>query len=173
VDQKVLTLGDPNELNGHEMDVFLQCVHALKPWKKGPLCLFGTDIDTEWRSDFKWERLQVSLPNLKDKVICDLGCGNGYFMYRMLEYSPKFVLGVDPNLHAWLEFNLFQRITGVENIKFEYMRGDIMASLPGMFDIVFCLGVLYHTSDPIAMLKDIHKSMKAKSVRDYCIKVSI
>jgi hypothetical protein len=172
VDQHVLTMGDPDELNNEQMDVFHQCINALKPWKKGPLCLFGTHIDTEWRSDFKWERLQKSLPNLKDKVVCDLGCGNGYFMYRMLEYSPKLVLGVDPNLHAWLEFHLFQRISGVENIKFEYMRGDVMASFPGMFDVVFCLGVLYHTSDPITMLKDIHKSMKAKSVsyfiRSYC-----
>jgi 2-polyprenyl-3-methyl-5-hydroxy-6-metoxy-1,4-benzoquinol methylase len=164
VDQPVLTMGDPDELTAEQMDVLHQCVNALKPWKKGPLCIFGTHIDTEWRSDFKWERLQQSLPNLKDKVVCDLGCGNGYFMYRMLEYSPKLVLGVDPNLHAWLEFHLFQRISGVENIKFEYMRGDIMASFPGMFDVVFCLGVLYHTPDPITMLKDIHKSMKGKSV---------
>ena len=85
-------------------------------------------------------------------------------MYRMLEYSPKLVVGVDPNLHAWLEFSLFQRISGVDNLKFEYMRGDIMASLPAMFDVVFCLGVLYHTPDPMTMLKDIHKSMKGKSV---------
>lgn len=163
VNQDVLTIGDPDELTKDQMQVFHKCINSLKPWKKGPLCLFGTMIDTEWRSDFKWERLQSCLPNLKDKVVCDLGCGNGYFMYRMLEYSPKLVIGVDPNLHAWLEFNLFQRMSGVENIKFEYMRGDVMGSLPGVFDVVFCLGVLYHTSDPITMLKDIHKSMKAKS----------
>ncbi len=164
VDQHELTMGDPDELTEEQMNTFQECVHALKPWKKGPLNLFGTKIDTEWRSDFKWERLQPALPSLKDKVVCDLGCGNGYFMYRMLEYSPKLVVGVDPNLHAWLEFHLFQRISGVENLKFEYMRGDVMASLAGMFDVVFCLGVLYHTSDPVMMLKDIHKSMKGKSV---------
>jgi tRNA (mo5U34)-methyltransferase len=163
VDKHELTIGDPDELTEDQMATFKKCIHALKPWKKGPLNLFGERIDTEWRSDLKWERLQAAIPSLKDKVICDLGCGNGYFMYRMLEYLPKLVVGVDPNLHAWLEFNLFQRIRGVDNLKFEYMRGDIMASLPGMFDVVFCLGVLYHTPDPITMLKDIHKSMKGKS----------
>ncbi|GFH58728.1 tRNA (mo5U34)-methyltransferase [Chaetoceros tenuissimus] len=163
VDQNQLILGSESELSAEQMAIFKKCIEALKPWKKGPLKLFGTDIDTEWRSDMKWERLQKALPNMKDKVVCDLGCGNGYFMYRMLEYSPKLVMGIDPNLHAWLEFNLFQRIKRVENVKFEYMRGDIMASLPSMFDVVFCLGVLYHTPDPLTMLKDIHKSMKPKS----------
>lgn len=164
VDQHELTIGDPDELTDEQMVTFQECINALKPWKKGPLNIFGTKIDTEWRSDLKWERLQRALPDLEDQVVCDLGCGNGYFMYRMLEYSPKLVVGVDPNLHAWLEFSLFQRISGVDNLKFEYMRGDIMASLPGMFDVVFCLGVLYHTPDPMTMLKDIHKSMKGKSV---------
>ena len=164
VNQDELTIGDPDELTDEQMTAFQKCIKSLRPWKKGPLNLFGTKIDTEWRSDLKWERLQRALPELEDMVVCDLGCGNGYFMYRMLEYSPKLVVGIDPNLHGWLEFNLFQRISGVENLKFEYMRGDMMASLPGMFDVVFCLGVLYHTPDPMTMLKDIHKSMKGKSV---------
>jgi len=122
--------------------------------------IITTQIDTEWRSDSKWERLQRALPELEDMVVCDLGYGNGYFMYRMLEHSPKLVVGIDPNLHAWLEFCLFQRISGVENVKFEYLRGDVMASLPGMFDVVICPGAMYHTPDPIGMLKDIHKSVK-------------
>ena len=146
------------------MNLFQQCIHVLKPLKKGPLNLFGTQIDTEWRSDLKWERLQKSLPSLKDKIICDLGCGNGYFMFRMLEYDPKLVVGIDPNLHAYLEFYLFKKLSDVDNIKFEYLRGDCMKSIPNAFDIVFCLGVLYHTSDPIGMLRDIYKSMKGNSV---------
>eukprot|EP00121_Abeoforma_whisleri_P000896 Awhi_evm1s796 len=32
-----------------------------------------------------------------------------------------------------------------------------------MFDVVFCLGVLYHTPDPVGMLRTIHKSMKRGS----------
>eukprot|EP00553_Chaetoceros_curvisetus_P016152 CAMPEP_0204652172 /NCGR_PEP_ID=MMETSP0718-20130828/14400_1 /ASSEMBLY_ACC=CAM_ASM_000674 /TAXON_ID=230516 /ORGANISM="Chaetoceros curvisetus" /LENGTH=505 /DNA_ID=CAMNT_0051676097 /DNA_START=230 /DNA_END=1747 /DNA_ORIENTATION=- len=165
VNEPVLTMGDPNELTDEQMTTFQKCIKMLKPWKKGPLNLFGTNIDTEWRSDWKWLRLQNALHEIdfENKTVCDLGCGNGYFMYRMLEYKPKLVVGIDPNLHAWLEFNLFQRISGIEKLKFEYIRGDIMSSLPGMFDIVFCLGVLYHTPDPIGMLKDIHLSMKGKS----------
>ena len=76
----------------------------------------------------------------------------------------NYTVGIDPNLHAFLEFKLFSRVSGVNNIQFEYLRGDVMASFIGAFDVVFCLGVLYHTPDPIGMLKDIHKSMKGKAV---------
>eukprot|EP01083_Nonionella_stella_P258359 883182_1 len=95
VDQPELIIGDPDELTEDQMKIFNECINSLKPWKKGPLKLFGTKIDTEWRSDFKWERLQKALVNidLDGKTICDLGCGNGYFMYRMLEYNPKLVVG--------------------------------------------------------------------------------
>lgn len=33
---------------------------------------------------------------------------------------------------------------------------------PNCFDVVFCLGVLYHTSDPVGMLRTLWKSMKSK-----------
>ncbi len=29
---------------------------ALHPWRKGPFELFGLHLDTEWRSDWKWDR---------------------------------------------------------------------------------------------------------------------
>ena len=167
VDEDELAIGDADDFSVDDMATLRKCVNSLKPWKKGPLNLCGIQIDTEWRSDWKWKRLQKSLPNLEGKVVCDLGCGNGYFMYRMLEYNPKLVVGIDPNLHAFLEFKLFSRISGVDKIQFEYLRGDIMASFVGAFDVVFCLGVLYHTPDPIGMLKDIYTSMKGNSVSHF------
>jgi tRNA (mo5U34)-methyltransferase len=166
VNTNELTIGSDDELSPDQLNLFNEIIHKLKPWKKGPLNLFGTKIDTEWRSDWKFERLQKSNKFetlLNDKVICDLGCGNGYYMYRMLEYNPKMVIGIDPNLHAFLEFQLFQRFTKSEDnvgkLQFEFLRGDAMKLFPTTFDVVFCLGVLYHTNDPVGMLRDIYSSM--------------
>ncbi len=170
VNEDVLAIGDPKEVSNDDLKRLEQCVDELKPWKKGPLNLMNIQIDTEWRSDWKWKRLQQNLPCLKNKVVCDLGCGNGYYMFRMLEYEPKLIVGVDPNLHAFLEFKLFQRLSGVDNIHFEYLRGDVMKCFAGAFDVVFCLGVLYHTPDPIGMLRDIHTSMKGNSVSSLQLK---
>jgi tRNA (mo5U34)-methyltransferase len=69
----------------------LELLEALRPWKKGPLSLFGVGIDTEWRSDWKWARLAPELDPLAGKVVADVGCANGYFMYRMLAENPKLV----------------------------------------------------------------------------------
>jgi tRNA (mo5U34)-methyltransferase len=137
----------------------MRCAIDLRPWKKGPLSLFGVEIDTEWRSDWKWERIQPHLPAMEGKTVCDLGCGNGYFMFRMLEHKPRVVVGIDLNLHAWLEFQAFKRFSGVSNLHFELLRGDSMQHFPNTFDVVFCLGVLYHTPDPVGMLRGIRESM--------------
>ena len=102
---------------------------------------------------------------MRDKVICDLGCGNSYFMLRMLEHNPKLVIGLDPNLHAWLTFKMFTHFHSFgERVQFEILRGENCDLFQSTFDIFFCLGVLYHTPDPIGVLKNIRKSLRKKGV---------
>lgn len=168
VNDPVLVIGDSDELTLEQKALWYDCALQLRPWKKGPLNLFGIEIDTEWRSDWKWARIQPFLPSLKDKVICDLGCGNGYFMFRVLEYQPKMVIGVDPNMHALIEFHIFKRFSGVDNVYFEFLRADCLSLFSGVFDVVFCLGVLYHTPDPITMLRTIWSSMRSGAVSFRC-----
>ena len=98
--------------NEGEREALASLLELLKPWKKGPLRLFGVDIDTEWRSDWKWDRLAPHVPPLRGKAVLDLGCANGYFMFRMLEQGPRAVVGVDPNVKAWLEFTALKRFAG-------------------------------------------------------------
>ncbi|MDI5166017.1 DUF1698 domain-containing protein, partial [Salmonella enterica subsp. enterica serovar Montevideo] len=43
---------------------------------KGPFSLYGVDIDTEWRSDWKWDRVLPHLSDLTGRTILDVGCGN-------------------------------------------------------------------------------------------------
>jgi tRNA (mo5U34)-methyltransferase len=167
VDSGTIRIGDEGDLTEEGRRVWEECAVALKPWRKGPWKIFGVDIDAEWRSDMKWERILPRAPSLKGKVVCDLGCGNGYFMYRMLDQKPKCVVGLDPNFHAWLEFQMFQHFTqdqARETLKFEMLRGENMDLFPKTFDVVFCLGVLYHTPDPVGMLRKIRDSLTRKGV---------
>ena len=50
----------------------------LMPWRKGPFSLYGVNIDTEWRSDWKWDRVLPHLSDLTGRTILDVGCGSGY-----------------------------------------------------------------------------------------------
>lgn len=137
---------------------------ALKtfiPWKKGPFNIFGTAIDAEWRSDLKWQRLEPSLGRLTGQTICDIGSHNGYFMFRMLDHQPKCIIGLEPfaKLHfafdmlkSWIpQQPVWQEMLGVENI-------DLFEKC---FDTIFCLGILYHHTDPVGILRKIRKALKA------------
>eukprot|EP00615_Pteridomonas_danica_P002641 CAMPEP_0114340454 /NCGR_PEP_ID=MMETSP0101-20121206/8386_1 /TAXON_ID=38822 ORGANISM="Pteridomonas danica, Strain PT" /NCGR_SAMPLE_ID=MMETSP0101 /ASSEMBLY_ACC=CAM_ASM_000211 /LENGTH=278 /DNA_ID=CAMNT_0001473719 /DNA_START=1120 /DNA_END=1957 /DNA_ORIENTATION=- len=128
--------------------------------EKGPLKLYGTEIDTEWRSDWKWDRIKGHVGSLEGKVVADVGCANGYFMYRMLEGNPKTVVGIDPNMKAWLEFESMKKFAGskANRLQFEVLDANEL-HFPACFDVVFCLGVLYHTTDPVGMLRTLWKSM--------------
>ncbi len=75
----------------------------LHPWRKGPFDLFGVAVDSEWRSDLKWDRLCQSV-DLRGKFVLDVGSGNGYYGWRMLAAGAEFVVGCDPMLLYGIQF---------------------------------------------------------------------
>ena len=130
---------------------------SLKPWRKGPFEVFDTFIDSEWQSWIKYNLLEPYF-NLKDKVVADIGCNNGYYMFRMLKQSPKKIVGFDPSPLFKTQFDFINR----------YIKSDIIYELLGVehldiydekFDTIFCLGVLYHRSDPVSTLKSLKKAL--------------
>lgn len=126
-----------------ESDILYCCLQKLSPWRKGPFELFGIDIDTEWRSDWKWNRIEKSL-DLKDKEVLDVGCGNGYYMWRMLKNKPTNIIGIDPSWLSFFQFQTLQHFLSIKNIwHLPFRIEEIPRKIEG-FDIVFSMGVLYH-----------------------------
>ena len=134
--------------NDAERQQLITALHGLHPWRKGPFHLFDVHIDTEWRSDWKWERVAQHL-NLQGKHILDVGCGNGYYMWRMLGAGAKTVTGVDPNWLFFCQFHAVKRFlpnAPVWHLTFAFE--EMPEKLEG-FDTVFSMGVLYHRKSPI------------------------
>ena len=77
-------------------DALLQALRALRPWRKGPYRIADVVLDTEWRSDWKWERIRSSLASLSGRLVLDVGCGNGYYCWRMAGEGARQVIGIDP-----------------------------------------------------------------------------
>ena len=71
-------IGDAFEITAEIKDSIETQLRALIPWRKGPYTIFGIELDTEWRSDWKWDRVRPHISSLKDKLVLDVGCGNGY-----------------------------------------------------------------------------------------------
>ena len=131
-------------------------LQKLHPWRKGPLELAGVFIDTEWRSDRKWQRLAPHL-DLEGQAVLDIGCGNGYFGLRMLGAGADLVLGIDPTLVFVMQWLAMHRLCpDLQNfvlpIGIEDMPGDVRA-----FDSVFSMGVLYHRREAIGHLRQLKR----------------
>lgn len=150
LDKSAPVLGKPAK----DLALVHKYLQKLHPWRKGPLELAGVFVDTEWRSDWKWQRLAPHL-DLEGHAVLDIGCGNGYFGLRMLGAGAELVLGIDPTLvfvMQWLAMN--KLCPDLKNfvlpIGIEDLSGDIRA-----FDSVFSMGVLYHRKDAVGHLRHI------------------
>lgn len=120
----------------------------FKPWRKGPYHIHGLHIDTEWRSDFKWDRLIPHISDLKNRYVLDVGCGSGYHLWRMRGAGAKFVVGIDPTQLFYMQFNAVQHFIGDNNVNLLPLGIEDLPELQ-TFDTVFSMGVLYHRRSPI------------------------
>ena len=128
----------------------------LHPWRKGPLELGGVRVDTEWRSDWKWNRLSPQL-DLRGHKVLDIGCGNGYFGLRMLGAGAKLVLGIDPTMVFVMQWLAMHKLSpGLNNFVLPMGIEDLPANT-GSFDSVFSMGVLYHRRNPVEHLEQLKK----------------
>jgi len=148
-------IGVATDLDEATLALLLEQLKAFHPWRKGPYDLFGIHIDTEWRSDWKWDRLEKHISPLKNRMVLDVGCGNGYHCWRMLGAGAKMVVGVDPMLLNVLQFQVIRKLYGeapvyVIPIGLEHIPAETKA-----FDTVFSMGVLYHRRSPIDHLLEL------------------
>lgn len=67
----------------------------LMSWRKGSFLLYGVNIDIEWRFDWKWDRVLFYFFDLIGRIILDVGCGSGYYMWRMIGVGAYFAVGID------------------------------------------------------------------------------
>jgi tRNA (mo5U34)-methyltransferase len=122
------------------------------PWRKGPFRLFGVDIDTEWRSDMKWARVVSALSDLRGRTVLDVGCGNGYYLYRMKGAGAENVIGVDPYLHFVVQSLIFAHFLGHDALPVLPLAAEQIPDNLEAFDTVFSMGILYHRRSPFEHL---------------------
>lgn len=147
--------GLPEDCDDACREKLYECLQKLRPWRKGPFDICGMQIDTEWRSDWKWRRLKDHIQPLKDRLVLDIGCGSGYHTWRMAGAGAKLAVGIEPYkvfvMQYWAMRHFLQNDSawvlplGIEDMP-EQMRA---------FDTVFSMGVLYHRKSPMDHLLEI------------------
>ena len=144
-------VGKLGDFNDGEFKRLENLMKKFKPWRKGPYHIHGLHIDTEWRSDFKWDRLAPHIADLSGKYVLDIGCGSGYHLWRMRGAGAEFVVGVDPTQLFLMQFNAVQHFINDENVNLLPLGVEQLPELAA-FDTVFAMGVLYHRRSPIDFL---------------------
>jgi tRNA (mo5U34)-methyltransferase len=133
---------------------------GLHPWRKGPYNLFGVHIDTEWRSDWKWDRLATKIAPLRGRRVLDVGCGSGYHCWRMLGDGAVEVIGIDPTPLFVMQFSALQKYMQQDNIWVLPVGIQDIPKKLQVFDTVFSMGILYHRRSPMDHLQDLKDALR-------------
>ncbi|EKS3200767.1 tRNA 5-methoxyuridine(34)/uridine 5-oxyacetic acid(34) synthase CmoB [Campylobacter jejuni] len=149
--------------NSQAKDEILVITKELKPWRKGPFKIDDLFIDTEWQSFIKFNILKPFMNEISQKCVADIGCNNGYYMFKMLEFNPAKLIGFDPSIKYRLQFELINALAKTP-IEYELLGVEDLPSYGLKFNVIFCLGVIYHRSDPIKMLKDLKAGLNKNGV---------
>jgi tRNA (mo5U34)-methyltransferase len=144
-------VGELGDLDQGQFKRLENLMKKFKPWRKGPYHIHGLHIDTEWRSDFKWDRLAEHIGDLSGKYVLDIGCGSGYHLWRMRGAGAEFVVGIDPTQLFLMQFNAVKHFINDDQVHLLPLGVEQLPELKA-FDTVFAMGVLYHRRSPIDFL---------------------
>lgn len=150
---------DSNRKQSPDAESLKAALMGLHPWRKGPFEFFELPVDTEWRSCLKWDRIAPHV-DLQDKHVLDVGCGNGYYGWRMLGAGARSVIGIDPSPRFVLQWGCVRRYClnqpcFVLPLGIEHLPAQLQA-----FDITFSMGVLYHRKSHFDHLYQLKETLK-------------
>lgn len=133
----------------------------LSPWRKGPFCIAGVDIEAEWRSDWKWARMADTINALEGRKVLDVGCGNGYYALQMRKAGASIVIGIDPTLLYVMQFLAINAVECDSKTFVLPLRLEELPPARHSFDTTFSMGVLYHQRAPIDHLRALRTTLRA------------
>lgn len=154
-----VAFGQAEDIDEHTHKQLMGLLKQFMPWRKGPFNIHGIYIDTEWRSDWKWDRVLPHIHSLQDRHVLDVGCGSGYHMWRMLAHDPKLVVGADPSQLFLMQFQAIKHFNPDPRIHLMPVGVEQLPELKA-FDTVFSMGVLYHRKSPIDFLYQLKHQLR-------------
>lgn len=155
-----VSIGQESDLVDIDIDHFKDVIKVFHPWRKGPYHLFDVHLDTEWRSDWKWDRVLPHISPLEGRKVLDVGGGNGYHGWRMLGENADLVIGIDPTLVFTMQYQVMQRYINTDKHFVVPIGIEQMPEKLAWFDTVFSMGVLYHRRSPLEHLMELRNCLR-------------
>ena len=155
-----VTIKSSKSVAAGELKKLNSLLNIFSPWRKGPFFVHDIHIDTEWRSDWKWQRLRQHITPLHNRTILDVGCGSGYHMWRMIGDGAKFAVGIDPSTLFLFQFEIIRHLANNDQRAHLLPLGIEQLPKLNVFDTVFSMGVLYHRKSPIDHLQQLKDQLR-------------
>lgn len=143
-----------------ELEALRKLLSQFKPWRKGPFDIHGVYIDSEWRSDLKWDRLRAYIAPLRDRLVLDVGCGNGYHLWRMHGAGARAAIGLDPTLAYLAQYCAVRHFVPAPPAWVLPLALEDLPPELGSFDTVFSMGVIYHCRAPLDHLRRLRQCLR-------------
>jgi len=131
-----------------------ELVAELGPWFQNML------LDGVWTApehplhDYpaaKWRLTEPILPNLAGKSVLDIGCNAAFHAMALKALGAREVLGLEPDPRYRTQARLAAQIRGMD-IGLADLSVYELPRLGRRFDLVVCMGVLYHLRHPLLAL---------------------
>lgn len=155
-----ILIGKETDASKEVIEQLEKLFRELHPWRKGPFEIFGKFIDTEWRSDLKWERLKREIQPLRGRKVLDVGCGSGYHVLRMVGEGAEIVAGIDPTLLFVMQFLFLNKYLKVTNATVLPLGVEDLPDRFEKFDTVFSMGIFYHRRSPFEHLSQLRSLLR-------------
>jgi 2-polyprenyl-3-methyl-5-hydroxy-6-metoxy-1,4-benzoquinol methylase len=114
-------------------------------------------VRQEWRKSYFFDPVVRLLGgSLTGKRVLDLGCNAGFWALQAIESGCDSVLGIDARPKHIAQANLVFEAKGVDRRRYEFQCANVLDVSPkdlGDFDLVLCVGLLYHTCKPMSLLE--------------------
>jgi hypothetical protein len=86
----------------------------------------------------------------------DLACSEGWFAHRLLDWGAGSVVGIDIRLENIHRAELVRDHLGIDSQRLRFQTRDVLdldTGELGTFDVVLCLGLIYHLENPVGALR--------------------
>ena len=120
----------------------------------------------------RWRTIEPWVPaDLRGKSVLEIGCNAGFFARQFKARGAERVLGIDIMPYVLAQAAFVNDLHG-QQIELRQLSAYDIGSL-GHFDIVVCLGVLYHLKHPLYALERIAEVCRETLYFQSVVRVSV